>query len=185
MREQGTARVALTGTPGTGKTAVAAALGPEWTHEEVAGLALRLGAGRKISGGVEVDLDRLAARVRTGPSAGLPTIVVGHLAHLLPIRDAIVLRCRPIELARRLARSRRGSAADRRANVEAEATDVVLVEALERRRRVWEIDTTRRSIASVAREVATIVRRRADPGRARVNWLADPGVTDFLLRRGP
>ena len=178
-------RVALTGTPGTGKSAVAARLQARWRTEEVADLALRLGAGRRIRGGVEVDLRALARQMQRSSPRGLPVVVVGHLAHLLPVRDAIVLRCHPVELADRLRSAHRGSEPDRRANVEAEATDVVLIEALRHRRRIWEVDTTGRSIGAVAREVASIVRRRVKPRRAPVDWLADPRVTDFLLRRAP
>jgi adenylate kinase len=174
--------MALTGTPGTGKSAVASALPRRWTAVEVADLALQLGAGKRIRQGVEVDLARLARRMRSAEEPELPDVVVGHLAHLLPIGDAIVLRCRPIELARRLGRARRGSDADRRANVEAEATDVVLVEALSLGRRVWEIDTTGRSVASVARAVAAILRKRPRPDAGAVDWLSDPQVTDYLLR---
>jgi len=179
-----TDRIALTGTPGTGKSAVAAALPRRFATAEVSALALGLGAGHRIPGGVEVDLAKLARRMRVTPEADLPQVVVGHLAHLLPIRDAIVLRCQPVELARRLGRARRGSASDRRANVEAEATDVVLVEALSLGRRVWEVDTTERSVAAVARAVGTIVRTRRRPGAGSVDWLSDPQVTDYLLRRG-
>jgi adenylate kinase len=177
------APVALTGTPGTGKSAVAAKLTPRWTTVEVSDLALRFGAGRPVRAGVEVDLARLGRRFRATARSDLPDVIVGHLAHLLPIRDAVVLRCQPVQLARRLSRARRGSVVDRRANVEAEATDVVLVEALSLGRRVWEVDTTGRSVAAVARAVGEIVRTRHRPGAGSVDWLADPQVTDYLLRR--
>lgn len=179
-----TARIALTGTPGTGKSAVAQRLPARWGATEVAELALRTGAGRRIRAGVEVDLPRLGRWLRSHPEEEGPTVVVGHLAHLLPIRDAIVLRCRPVELARRLARAHRGSAEDRQANLESEATDVVLVEAMALGRRVWEVDTTGRSPDAVARSVATIVRDRPAPRAGSVDWLSDPEVTDVLLRRG-
>jgi adenylate kinase len=179
-----TRRIALTGTPGTGKTAVSARLPKRWTSLEVSDLALRFGAGRRLRRGVEVDLARLGRRMRSAPYSELPEIVVGHLAHLLPVPDAIVLRCQPVELGRRLRRARRGSEVDRRANVEAEATDVVLVEALSLGRRVWEVDTTGRSVEAVARSVAAIVRTRRRPGVGAVDWLSDPQVTDYLLRRG-
>jgi adenylate kinase len=177
-----TARIALTGTPGTGKTAVAAALSRRWTSAEVSELAIRYGSGRRIRSGVEVDLARLGRRMGAAPEEELPVIVVGHLAHLLPIGDAIVLRCQPVELARRLQRAKRGSESDRRANVEAEATDVVLVEALSLGRRIWEVDTTGRSVPAVARAVASIVRTRRRPSAGSVDWLSDPQVTEYLLR---
>ena len=130
----------------------------------------------------QVDLAALAARFRSTAVAQLPVVVVGHLAHLLPIRDAIVLRCHPVELGRRLERAHRGRGADRRANVEAEATDVVLLEALGLGRRIWEVDTSGRSVADVAREVSSLVRRRPRARYGAVDWLGDPTVTDYLLR---
>ena len=173
--------VALTGTPGTGKSAVARLLAPRWSVAEVADLALEFGAGRQTRAGVDVDLARLSRRLRAR-SAELPSVVVGHLAHLLPIPDAIVLRCHPVELDRRLARARRGTALQRRENVEAEATDVVLLEAIGLDRRVWELDTTGRSVASVGRSVSRLLTRPPAPRTGTVDWLADPAVTDFLLR---
>jgi adenylate kinase len=97
------------------------------------------------------------------------------------VRDVVVLRCHPVELLARLRTARRGTAADRTENVLAEATDVVLQEALRMRRRVWEVDTTGRSVAEVAREVDRIVRDRRGPRHGDVDWLADPLVTDYLL----
>ncbi|MGI0133290.1 MAG: AAA family ATPase, partial [Thermoplasmata archaeon] len=131
----------LTGTPGTGKSSIARALPAGHRPVEVGALALKLGVGRGRGRSIEVDLPALAARFRAHRHLFRHRLIVGHLAHLLPIRDAIVLRCHPVELGRRLARAHRGSARDRQANVEAEATDLVLLEALARHRRVWEVDT--------------------------------------------
>jgi adenylate kinase len=174
------ASVALTGTPGTGKTTVARRLGASWDTLEVGELAQRLGTGRRRGPGWVVDLAATARAwraLRTPPAE----VVVGHLAHLLPLRDVIVLRCHPRELARRLARSRPGAEADRRANLVAEATDVILVEAVDLRRRVWEVDTTGRTPASVAREVAHRLRSRGPPSYGRVDWLSDAWVGEHLL----
>lgn len=172
--------VALTGTPGTGKSAVARRLSSTYRTVEVGDLALELGAGRSIRGGVAVDVVGLERRMKATSAGRRYDLVVGHLAHLLPIRDAIVLRCHPRELLRRLGRARRGSTAERRENLVAETTDVILSEALERRRRVWEVDTTGRSVASVAREVARTVERRGRPRWGAVDWLADPSVPELL-----
>lgn len=177
-------RVALTGTPGTGKSTVARRL-RDVAVVEVGEAALRHAAGRRLprGRGVEVDLARLRRALSRRPEP-TPTVLVGHLAHLLPVDGAIVLRCHPLELARRLARARRGSASDRRENVGAEALDLVLTEARARRLPVWEVDTTARSPSAVARDVARLLDRRPRPRPARVDWLADRRVTDFLLR-GP
>jgi adenylate kinase len=175
--------VALTGTPGTGKTTVARLLRGRRTVE-VAELAADWGLARRLAGGgVEVDLPALVGRARRPGSLAHIDVVVGHLAHLLPLRDVVVLRCDPRELGRRLARRR--AARLRRENQIAEATDLVLLEARAPGRRLWEVDTTARSPSSVAREVDRLLARRG-PGRyGHVRWLEDPRVTDALLDRRP
>lgn len=180
-----TGTVALTGTPGTGKSAVAAALVGRLRSIEVAELAQAHRAGRAVTGGVEVDLPRLRAELRGRPGFAGVDLVVGHLAHLLPLRDVIVLRCQPEKLRRRLAYARRGTVADRRENFIAEAVDVVLLEALRWHRRVWEVDTTDRSVVEVSGEVARRVRRRGPPSYGSVDWLSDPTVTAHLLDPSP
>jgi adenylate kinase len=114
----------------------------------------------------------------------VPTgIVVGHLAHLLPVAYIVVLRCHPLELARRLKKSHRAPA-DVSANVLSEALDVVLIEALAAGVPVREVDTTGRSVSHVARIVSELLRRRPSARYGRINWLADRRVTEELLREG-
>ncbi|MEM0129379.1 MAG: AAA family ATPase [Thermoplasmata archaeon] len=171
--------VALTGVPGTGKSAVAARLPAELRAVEVADLAIARGAGRRRSGGVVVDMDRLARSLARRPEPGV-AVYVGHLAHLLPVRRAIVLRCDPRELARRLA-ARGDPPAERRENLLCEAIDRIGAEAADRGRPVLEIDTTGRPIGAVARRVAMALRR---PGRGKsrpIDWLGTPEVTAHLL----
>ncbi|HTT45977.1 MAG TPA: AAA family ATPase [Thermoplasmata archaeon] len=172
--------VALTGTPGTGKSTVAARLISAWRTVEVSDLALQLRTGRRIRSGSEVDVRATARAWRAGRAPDVD-VVVGHLSHLLPIRDVVVLRCHPRELARRLGRARRGSERERFANLVCEATDAVLVESLSLHRRVWEVDTTGRTPESVAREVARRIRRRGPPSYGRVDWLSDAWVGKHLL----
>jgi adenylate kinase len=173
--------VALTGTPGVGKTAVARRLARRWSSVEVADLALRVGAGRRLGTGVEVDLARLENQARSHQALDGIDLVVGHLAHLLPVREAIVLRCHPRELARRLVRSHRGRASDRAANFVSEALDLVLAEARRRHLKVYEVDTTDRTVADVAAEVDRRLRRGGPPRHGVVDWLDDPEVTAHLL----
>jgi adenylate kinase len=174
--------VALTGTPGTGKSSVAKRLPPDLPAVEVQELALQLGAGRRWGRrSVEVDLAALRRAFRRFARTTPTGVVVGHLAHFLPVRYVIVLRCHPRELDRRLRKARR-SARDRGANVLSEALDIVLVEALASGAPVREVDTTRRSITGVARIVAGLVRRRPAASYGRVRWLADRRLTEELLR---
>ncbi len=176
--------IALTGTPGTGKSRVAEALRATWRVAEVGDLARRAGAARGAGRRVEVDLARLRRWMIAHPEER-PDLLVGHLAHLLPVDAAIVLRCRPIELRRRLDRAHRGRASDRRANMVAEAIDVVLREAIDAGRPVWEIDTTSAPVGRVARHVVRLLRARPARSRHAVDWLADPVVTAYLLDPTP
>jgi adenylate kinase len=175
--------VAVTGTPGTGKTRSTKELAASVPVVEVSDIALRLGAGRRqLSGSVEVDVEALGRIFRSYARTHPGGILVGHLAHLLPVAYVVVLRCHPRELARRLKRQR-SSAARRRENLLAEALDVVLVEALATGRPVSEVDTTDRSPAAVSRRISSLYQRRPPPQFGRVNWLADRWVTEELLPR--
>jgi adenylate kinase len=173
---------ALTGTPGSGKTAVAAELPRRLRTAEVNQLATLVGAVRRRAGIDEVDLDRMSAALRDLQPAPCD-VVVGYLSHRLGLADVVVLRCHPLELRRRLESARRGSGRDRFENFVAEATDVILTEALSSARRIWEVDTTGRSVASVAREVSHHLHDRGPSSYGTVDWLADPTVTAHLLDR--
>ncbi|MCI4353095.1 MAG: AAA family ATPase [Thermoplasmata archaeon] len=156
----------------------------------VADLAARLGCAERRTGhSLQVDLSRLARRMGAldvaRPRSKRPraSVLTGHLAHLLPVRDVIVLRCHPRELRRRL--QRRGARVNElRANVASEAIGVILFEAAACRRggRLWEVDTTGRSPSTVARVVGRLLRNRPASRFGHVDWLADPWVTEQLLR---
>ncbi|MEA3137019.1 MAG: adenylate kinase [Thermoplasmata archaeon] len=137
-------RVALTGTPGVGKTTLAVLAAKEgWTVVDVKAWAKAEGC---VVGFDEddqaavIDIERLAGLV---PARGR-LVFEGHLSHLLPVDVAWVVRCDPDVLRTRL--SARGyKPAKVRENLEAEALDIVLQEALEACPRVVQRDGTRRS----------------------------------------
>jgi adenylate kinase len=155
-------RIALTGTPGTGKTAVARILrsmGEEVLdlNDAAQGFGL-LGPYDRRRRTREVDLKGLRRLVgRLHPGKGR-LFLEGHYAHLLPVERAVVLRCAPATLRRRL--SRRGYPRSKvRENTLAEALDEITIEAVARlgKSRVCEIETTKQSV----RNVAAIIRRMA------------------------
>jgi adenylate kinase len=174
-------RVALTGTPGTGKSTVALRLARRHSVVEVGDLALRLGAGENRSGGLVVDIDAVGRAFRHGRTVVPEQVVVGHLAHLLPVRDVVVLRCQPVSLLSRLRTARRGTPRDRTENAIAEAIGVITSEARSRRRNVLEVDTTRKTPAQVTREVERWIVGPRAPRWGSVDWLADRSVTEQLL----
>lgn len=164
---------------------MAALLRAEFSVIEIGDLAVSAGLGRRRARSVLVDLSELQRRFGRLHRGCPYEVYVGHLAHLLPIRDVVVLRCNPVVLAERLRRARRGSVRDRSDNVVSEAIDLVLREAVGPGRRVWEVDTTGRSPTQVAREVRLRLRRRGRSEYGRLRWLADRRVTDYLLDAAP
>jgi len=175
-------RLVITGTPGAGKSRVAQLLKGNHAVAEVGVLAVETGSGRKRRQDVEVNVAQLARWLRRHRRDD-PRIVVGHLAHLLPIRDVVILRCHPTVLFERLAGRRDGGSIDLRENFVSEAMDLILFEARRRRRRIWEIDTTDRPPEAVAIEVERIFRTRPAPSYGKIDWLSDPEVTAHLLDR--
>lgn len=167
-------RVALTGTPGTGKTTAAnrAEIDLEVIHlNEVIradpGLACGTDPSRES---VVADLDALHSRLADRNDV----LFESHLAHHLPVDRVVVLRCHPEELRRRL-QSRGWGEAKVTENVDSETLDMCLAEAVERHGtdHVYEVDTTDMSRAAVARELEAIVAGERNPGVGRVDFL-DP-----------
>lgn len=181
--------MALTGTPGTGKSTVAAVLRADptlghWHVLEVADILPRR-EGVSAPGPVPVDLGAAARRVRQwAKTPGHEEyLVVGHLAHLLPIQEVMLLRCRPSEIDRRL-RAKGVSEEDIASNVESERVDVVLKEALSLGRVVWELDATSRSPAEVVRWVISVMNGKVPPSSGAVDWLAVEPPTAENARAG-
>jgi len=162
-------RVAVTGTPGVGKT-TACALVKVARVVHVNEFAEEVGActgyDRK-RGTKEVDVDKLRRAVSDLEG---DVILEGHLSHYLSPDVAIVLRCSPSVLEERL-RRKRWSARKVRENVEAEAVDVVLVEALEEVPEVCEVNTTSMTPKAVARAIEDILKGKREKYRVGdVDW---------------
>lgn len=137
-------RVSITGTPGTGKSTVGAILSREGhTVVELGSIIKehRLYEGRdEERDTLEVDPEVLRKRV-PGLLPDGDVILIGHLSHLVDADIIVVLRCRPSVLERRLDIRGWGQLKVRE-NVEAEALDVILIEAVETGHDVLEVDTT-------------------------------------------
>jgi adenylate kinase len=147
-------KIALTGTPGTGKSTVAPLVDEGF---QVIDLNALIKDGNNLGsdperGSLIADLDKLD-RFVDGLSGDY--IIEGHVSHLLPVDRIIVLRVSPVVLRERLAK-RGWSKAKIDENVEAEALDVILVEALEMSDSVYEInatDMTRDQVVAAIREI--------------------------------
>lgn len=172
--------VALTGTPGTGKSSVGDALARRGYHVvDLDASARELGLVEAGPEGDEVDVEALAQRIRVPTKVG---ILRGHYAHRMPVNLVVVLRCHPKVLWDRLAA--RGWPVEKvRENVEAEAIDVILQEAADRGPPVYEVDTTNGTPEAAAVEVLAILGGKVaghEPGRRdwseEVAWIGARGV---------
>lgn len=186
-------RIAVTGTPGTGKTTATDLLAggdgdlvpgsvevihlndvirkeglSEGTDPERDSVVADLDA-------IETWLDRNAGNRSSGTDTtddtDTTTIVESHLAHHLQADRVAVLRCHPETLEARL-EDRGEPPATVEENAESEALDVVLGEAVEGHgiESVHEIDTTDRAPDAVAEDLAAVVTGEREPSAGVVSF---------------
>ncbi len=164
-------RVAVTGTPGTGKTTATRLLETdlEVIHLneviEDEELYTEIDEDR---GSVIVDLEAMAAWLE-----GRDDVVIeSHLAHRFDADRVVVLRCHPDELERRLL-ERGENEAKAVENAESEALDVILAGAAEEHglESVYEIDTTDLEPAAVAAELEAVIRGDCEPSAGTVDFV--------------
>jgi len=166
-------KLALTGTPGTGKSTVAKILANRGIKViELGDLAKAKGLLGKLDrrrNTHEVDIVRLDRAANEIDASGT-VLLVGHLSHLVSSDMVIILRCRPSVLANRL-RSRGYPDEKVAENAEAEALDVILVESVETGREVYEIDTTAISSEEAADAVMKILAGEKEKyGIGNIDW---------------
>lgn len=167
-------RVAITGTPGTGKTSAVAALD---TPLEVIDLNAAI-VQQGLTSGHDVDRDTAIAdldAIQHWLADRDDIIIDSHLAHYLDVDLVIVLRCEPDELRRRLL-ERGESTAKADENAASERLDLILVAAVERHDPaiIHEIDTTTLSPDAVASHIARIITESYRPGFGSVSYLDSP-----------
>ena len=166
----------MTGTPGTGKKTVAPllakALGVQCLGINEAARARDL--LKKRGDEWEVDTDALRRALH---AISTPVVLYGHL---LPnsidgalVSRAVVLRCEPSMLKRRLA-ERRYSARKLIDNVESELIGLLSSETFDAfgEEKTFEVDTTTTAAEQVASAVVAVVTGDSEPG-PRIDWTLD------------
>ncbi|MGA9399686.1 adenylate kinase family protein [Haladaptatus sp.] len=165
-------RVAVTGTPGTGKTTatelVESDLDVVHLNDAIREEGLHDGEDEE-RGSLYANLDAIREWLA---SQGDDLLVDSHLAHHFDADRVVVLRCHPEELSKRL-RERGESDAKAEENAESEALDVILSETVAEHGpdSTYEIDTTDRTPEAVASDIEAVIRGERAPSAGTVDYL--------------
>ena len=121
-------RIAVTGTPGVGKTTFCSAMDHQTKSVEEIAVSHECLGDTEEDGAVPIDLEKLIRNI-DWPEGDLD-LIDGHLSHLLPVDAIVLIRCHPDILRKRL--SERGypqSKVDE--NVECEFIGIIAAECLD------------------------------------------------------
>ena len=164
-------RIAVTGTPGTGKTTATDLLSSDLDVVHLNDVVREEGLTDGTDderGSVIADLEGVADWLD-----GRDDLVFeSHLAHHFDADRVAVLRAHPDVTVERL-RERGDGDAKAYENAESEALDVILSEAVDRHGpdAVYEIDTTDRSPEDVADEIDAVVAGEREPSAGTVSYV--------------
>jgi len=164
-------RVAVTGTPGTGKTTATDLLETDLDvihlNEIIKSEGFSTGTDEE-RGSLVADMDALEEWLEGRNDY----LVESHLAHNFEADRVVVLRAHPDTVVSRL-RERGDTDAKAYENAESEALDVVLSEAVHHHgtETVYEIDTTDREPGEVAAEISAVVDGEREPSAGTVSYV--------------
>ncbi len=176
--------IGLTGTPGTGKTSVSRFLEKKrhWKVIHLNDLIKEEHLYTEIDekrdavvADMELIRERLAEIINGKDNEVI--ILESHLAHY--IADiVIILRAYPPELKMRL-KTRGYSEEKIRENTEAEALDVILVEAFEWCKKVFEVNTTGKSLEETGQDIEKIIDHILSGTEEKLSEY-EPGSIDWI-----
>lgn len=172
--------VALTGTPGTGKSSVATLLRKQgFTVIQLHQLARNykcINGTDIIRNSQLIDIDKLNSTIKKNFTTDTLIFFEGHLGHLLKnMEKVIVLRCHPKELKKRLMK-KNWNRKKIKENIDAETIDVILCEAVEHhpKENIFEIDTTKKTIEEIAVSIKNLVKNNFQPTKkysiGQIDW---------------
>lgn len=146
--------ILVSGTPGTGKTRVAKGIAKHYDYKY-----LHIGEHEEyVTAEIDIkiiDVEQMIKWLKIQQKReSKPLVVDSHLSHYFPpelSRICIITRCDPSELKTRL-KKRDYPEEKIRINLEAEAMDLILQEALAEGHKVHEVDTTHKVASNSVKE---------------------------------
>ncbi len=176
--------IGITGTPGTGKTSVTRLLENDPFHQVIH--LNELIKEEKLYSEVDnerdcvvADMEQVYKRVsELQDDFYSVTIIDSHLSHHIA-NIVIVLRTSPAELKERLEK-RKYSVDKVRENLEAEALDIILAEAVDWCEKVFELDTTGRNVEGTFKDIERIIKALLNNRTLEVEEEFRPGSVDWI-----
>ena len=163
-------RIAITGTPGVGKTTVSKVLGEKLGIKviDITKVVKRYKLYTEKDEDMDsyvIDFDRLEDFIKEIEKKERNIILDGHVSHLLNPDYTIVLRCNPEIIKERL--EKRGYKTKKvLENIQAEILDVCLCES---KGKVYEIDTTGRDVEDIVSEIIEAIKHKKER-KGIVDW---------------
>lgn len=157
-------RVAVTGTPGTGKTSATKLLEQKYNVIHINQLVKE----KNLSKGYDEERNSILVDLNA-VERELPqnAIIESHISHLFDVDKVIVLRCHPRELKNRLKGKDEEEIIE---NAEAEAIDTILIEAMEKFDDVHEINTTNKTVEEVSKLIDKIIEGEKELKPGEIDW---------------
>ena len=151
--------IAITGTPGVGKSTVSKILAHRFRVVDIHSYAEEHGLFEEYdeeAGSYDVDVEKLNDSIMSERFPEEHVFLDGHLSHFVDCDIIIVLRCDPRILSERL-KARGYDEKKVLENVQAEVLDVILGESMESSAKVYEIDCSEMTPTEIADEIEHIV----------------------------
>ena len=167
-------KISISGTPCTGKTEVSKLLSKKLNYKliQVNELAEKLNAFTGYDKKREckiLDMDKLEKEINKLKGN---VIIEGHISHLFPVDLVIILRCNPEVLKKRLEKRYPSNLSKVQENLEAEIFGVITSEAVMNNKKVYEIDTSDKSVEESVNEILKILEGKTEEFKVgRIDWL--------------
>jgi len=167
-------KISISGTPCTGKTEVSKLLSKKLNYKliQVNELAEKLNAFTGYDKKREckiLDMGKLKKEINKIKGN---VIIEGHTSHLFSVDIVIILRCNPEILKKRLEKRYPSNPLKVQENLEAEILGVITSEAVMNNKKVYEIDTSDKSVDESVDDVLKILKGSTEEFKiGKIDWL--------------